>query len=166
MIPENKICPNCGINKPSSEFHIRKDKGYSYLKSYCKVCANTKNKQYDNCNCGKQKTKKSKSCQSCANINQQKYETLGDILHYRSKYGQSAAFNVIRGRARQSMKHITQCQVCGYSKHIEVCHIKPISKFDNNTLISEINDPTNLYILCPNCHWEFDHKLLNIDHSC
>jgi predicted HNH restriction endonuclease len=24
-------------------------------------------------------------------------------------------------------------------------------------MISEINKPENLIILCPNCHWEFDH---------
>jgi 5-methylcytosine-specific restriction endonuclease McrA len=160
MIPEYKICPNCKVKKKSSEYHIRKDKGYKYLKSYCKLCSNQKTKitQYNQCSCGKNKTKKSKLCQSCTNIKQQKYETLGDILHYRSKYGQSAAFNIIRGRARQTMKHITQCQVCGYDKHVEVCHIKPISKFDETTLISEINGPSNLYILCPNCHWEFDNK--------
>lgn len=162
MIPKYKVCPNCQIKKHSSEYHTRKDKGYSYLKSYCKSCANIKSKiiQYDQCACGKKKTKKSKCCQICSSINQQKYETLQDVLHYRSKYGQSAAYNIIRGRARQAMKHITSCQVCGYNKHVEVCHIKPISKFDHSSLISEINHPDNLYILCPNCHWEFDNNIL------
>jgi len=164
MIPKYKVCPGCSVKKKSSEYHKRTDKGYEYLKSYCKACAaiKTKNAQYDQCSCGKNKTKRSNCCQSCANLNQQKYETLEDILHYRSKYGQSAAFNVVRGRARNAMKHITECQVCGYSKHVEVCHIKPISDFDNTTLISEINHESNLYILCPNCHWEFDHGILTI----
>lgn len=159
MIPKYKICPNCQIKKKASEYHTRQDKGYKYLKSYCKVCSSQKTKdiQYDKCSCGNNKTKRSKLCQSCANINQQKYETLEDILHYRKQYGQSAAFNIIRNRARQIMKHITQCQCCGYDKHVEVCHIKPISKFNNDTLISIINNPSNLYVLCPNCHWEFDH---------
>ena len=162
MIPKTKICPNCKIKKKASEYHKRKDKGYEYLKSYCKACANERSKiiQYDQCSCGKQKTKRSEYCQSCANTNQQKYEKLEDILHYREKYGQSAVFNVIRNRARYVMKHITQCQICGYDKHVEVCHIKPISKFDNSTPISVINHPTNLYVLCPNCHWELDHNLL------
>jgi 5-methylcytosine-specific restriction endonuclease McrA len=164
MLPKYKVCPNCSTNKPASEFHTRKDKGYTYLKSYCKCCSSVKNKttQYDKCSCGKNKTKRSNACQSCTNISQQKYETLEDISHYRNKYGQSAAFNIVRGRARNAMKHITQCQSCGYSKHVEVCHIKPISEFANDTLISDINDITNLHILCPNCHWEFDNGLLNI----
>lgn len=49
------------------------------------------------------------------------------------------------------------CQCCLYDKHINVCHIKPISMFDMNTKISVINSNENLLILCPNCHWELDH---------
>jgi hypothetical protein len=44
------------------------------------------------------------------------------------------------------------CIVCEYDKHIEVCHKKPINSFDNNALISEINDINNLEALCPNHH--------------
>jgi predicted restriction endonuclease len=158
-IPEYKICPKCQENKHLSEYHLRKDKGYIYLKSYCKKCSNklTTNGQYNQCSCGKRKTKKSNRCQSCSNANQQKYETLEDILHYRSRYGQSAAFNIVRGRARSLLTH-SKCQKCGYDKHVEACHIKPISSFPNNTLIDTINAPDNLLALCPNCHWEFDHN--------
>jgi len=159
MIPKYKICPKCQENKHSSEYHLRKDKGYTYLKSYCKKCSNklTINAQYDMCKCGKKKTKKSKACQSCANINQQKYETLEDILHYRKRYGQSAAFNIVRGRARSLLKD-SKCQKCGYDKHVEACHIKPICSFSNDTSIDVINHPDNLMALCPNCHWEFDNQ--------
>lgn len=158
MIPKNKICPRCQENKSSKEYHIRKDKGYIYLKSYCKKCCNkqTIKGQYDQCSCGNKKTKKSKLCQYCSNINQQKYETLEDILHYRGKYGQSAAFNIVRGRARSCLTE-SKCQRCGYDKHVEACHIKPISSFPNDTLISVINHKDNLIALCPNCHWEFDN---------
>ena len=41
---------------------------------------------------------------------------------------------------------------------IEVCHIKPIRQFSEDTLLSVINDKTNLLLLCPNCHWEYDNK--------
>lgn len=44
------------------------------------------------------------------------------------------------------------------SKHIEVCHIRPIADYPPDTLLSVINDTSNLIGLCPNCHWEFDHK--------
>lgn len=55
------------------------------------------------------------------------------------------------------------CYSCGYDKHIEVCHIKPIASFDGDTPFRIINSVDNLVALCRNCHWEFDHKLLEID---
>lgn len=49
------------------------------------------------------------------------------------------------------------CTKCGYDKHYEICHIKPIHKFSEKSKISEINSLDNLIALCPNCHWELDH---------
>ena len=71
----------------------------------------------------------------------------------------------IRGRARYKLIHsdIPQiCHICSYDKHVEACHIKPVSKFPNETLVSEINALTNLAYLCPNCHWELDHNMLTL----
>lgn len=56
-----------------------------------------------------------------------------------------------------------KCSICGYSNHVEVAHIKPVSEFSNETLVSEINSPINLIGLCPNHHWEFDNGIVNID---
>jgi hypothetical protein len=65
----------------------------------------------------------------------------------------------IAGYARDLMKPKGKsCQNCGYSKHVEVCHKKAISTFPATALIKEINSLDNLILLCPNCHWEFDHK--------
>ena len=50
-----------------------------------------------------------------------------------------------------------KCKVCGYDKHVEVCHIKSVSSFDDNDLITDINSFDNLIGLCPNHHWEFDN---------
>ena len=55
------------------------------------------------------------------------------------------------------------CQNCGYSLHVEFCHIKPISSHPPDTLLGEINSSDNVLILCRNCHWEFDHNHLQID---
>lgn len=52
------------------------------------------------------------------------------------------------------------CEKCGYNKHVETCHIQDIGSFDTDTLIKEVNVPENLALLCPNCHWELDHKLV------
>lgn len=54
------------------------------------------------------------------------------------------------------------CSNCGYSKHIQLCHIKPIKDFSDDTLLKDVNSPDNIIQLCPNCHWEFDHGLLNL----
>jgi hypothetical protein len=55
-----------------------------------------------------------------------------------------------------------ECSQCGYSKHIEVCHKRPLASFPLETPISVVNSLDNLLGLCPNCHWEFDHGLLQL----
>ena len=56
----------------------------------------------------------------------------------------------------------TKGAICGYDKHYEIAHIKPVSDFEDDALITEINSIDNLIALCPNHHWEFDNGLLNI----
>ena len=55
---------------------------------------------------------------------------------------------------------LRQCRVCGYSKHVECCHVKPIRDFLLKTPVQVINDPSNLIGLCPTHHWEFDNGIL------
>jgi len=55
------------------------------------------------------------------------------------------------------------CQCCGYNKHIEICHIRPISSFPKETKLKVVNVRENILFLCPNCHWEFDHNLLSLN---
>jgi hypothetical protein len=55
-----------------------------------------------------------------------------------------------------------ECKVCGYSKHFEICHIRPIKDFPNTTKVVEINAISNLVALCPTHHWEFDEGLVSI----
>lgn len=63
----------------------------------------------------------------------------------------------IRGYARSKYKNKSTCIKCGYDKHVEVCHIKPIVNFSDSATVSEINDESNILLLCPNCHWEHDN---------
>jgi hypothetical protein len=55
------------------------------------------------------------------------------------------------------------CVVCGYDSTFDVCHIKAVSDFDDETIIGEINNVSNLIALCPNHHWELDHGVLDIN---
>jgi len=71
----------------------------------------------------------------------------------------------VRGFNRSWNKGLLKngCQVCGYSKHVELAHIKPISSFIETATLGEINSASNLLTLCRNHHWEFDHSLIKIE---
>ena len=66
----------------------------------------------------------------------------------------------IRAFARSWRKNLISlpCAKCGYSKHVELAHIKGVSTFDDNSLLSEVNSESNIIQLCPTCHWEFDNE--------
>lgn len=69
----------------------------------------------------------------------------------------------IRSLARTKYKkELTgPCENCGYTLHVECCHIKPLHSFEDSILVSEVNDKSNILILCRNCHWEFDNGYLS-----
>lgn len=85
--------------------------------------------------------------------------TLKEAIY--EKHHRSSAFALIRTRARALAKKLglVKCVKCGYDKHVEIAHIKPISSFSEEVLVSIINSKENLMPLCPNCHWEYDHNL-------
>lgn len=84
--------------------------------------------------------------------------TLQDAIY--EKHHRSSAYALVRSRARASVKHEpTVCEKCGYSKHVEVAHIRAIADYPLDTMLSVINERSNLMLLCPNCHWELDHGL-------
>lgn len=70
----------------------------------------------------------------------------------------------LRGLNRQWNKSLTTlpCQRCNYNLHVELCHIKSLSKSSLSETLGEINSPENNLVLCRNCHWEFDHQLLDL----
>lgn len=118
---------------------------------YCKHCNNELKR--DN------HTDRRKVCDNCKpSIYDNK--TIADVMYDVNK----DAYNLIRTRARLILEKASPkiCKVCGYSKHVEACHIKSISSFDKSTKILVVNDLTNLIYLCPNCHWEYDHDLLDL----
>ena len=96
------------------------------------------------------------SCQQAKSILNQTYEVATGRYNYQKN-------SKIRAKARSIFYKTNpdpKCAICGYDKHIEVCHIKAISSYNNDTLVSEINDIKNLIGLCPNHHWELDNGLL------
>ncbi len=120
-------------------------------------------KKYSKCNqCGIDLNYKKRRmlCEECKDTS--KDQTLAQVAY--DKHHKSSCWALVRSRARAVMKNKTQiCTKCGYDKHVEVAHIKPIQSFELYTLVSEVNDENNLILLCPNCHWEYDHGLFTLD---
>jgi hypothetical protein len=116
------------------------------LKNKCKVCSEFI-------------SSKRTYCDKCLNDALCKDMTLQEAIY--EKHHKSSAFALVRSRARSTEKYKNTkcCEKCGYSKHVQACHIKPISSFPKNTLISKINEEKNIIILCPNCHWELDNNI-------
>jgi len=112
--------------------------------------------------------KKSKFCKTCktndemfkTNAASRRVEIPSDLTLKEAMYKnsqRSSSHALIRTRARALChKLYSACKFCGYNKHIEIAHIKPISSFPDDTPLSIINSLSNLLPLCPNCHWEFD----------
>lgn len=78
----------------------------------------------------------------------------------------SYAHALVRHHCHMLFKNLTKsCLICGYDKHVELCHIKPISSFEEDATFELINSPSNVVGLCPNHHWELDNGLLSITSS-
>lgn len=99
---------------------------------------------------------------------QQHFEKTAKISDF--IYRNSNRYSYIRQHASKVIKEHNikrKCCNCEYSLITEICHIKAVSEFDKDALISEVNKIENLIILCPNCHKCFDkmpkekEKILN-----
>lgn len=106
--------------------------------------------------------KRKKCCEKCnPNVKNWSEITYGEAKNRRGYQVNSRIRELARIYYAQEHKE-TVCMNCGYSKHVEIHHIKSISSFSDDTPISTINSPENLIALCPNCHWEADNGLLDI----
>ena len=104
-------------------------------------------------------------CRGCKDLGRHLMRSTGGklltevtIKEYCPRKGANAYDN-IRANARTSVQDELKngCEECGWSHHVEVCHIKAISDYPDDTIVSAVNDRSNLKLLCPNCHWVFDH---------
>lgn len=99
-----------------------------------------------------------KFCEVCSTEIAFENQTKGS-LYSRRKDWQSAN-STLRKHARQVYAASGQpqvCKVCGYDKHFEVCHIKSVKDFSEDSKVMEINAISNLIALCRIHHWEHDN---------
>lgn len=176
----NCFCCEKQFNK--TPYEIKKSKsGNHFCSRSCAAKANNRGVQRNkavtrtckSCDAKYHNTKGHRSTAFCPTCYKQKGATWykdKTLQEYRSKLSvkdkhPSWANAHVRHFARSWNKDLKEqpCQCCGYSKHIEFCHIKPVSSFDLDAKLGEINSPDNIAILCRNCHWEFDHGELTIE---
>lgn len=140
---------------------------------YCSLkCANVdhvrrwRKKTQNFCKCGKKILPESSQCVNCAHSSKiaGKTTTIGVFRKKLSVKGKHPSWmhSHVRTLCRSWNKHLLKynCQKCNYFLHIELCHIRPISDFEDNFTLGEVNREDNILVLCRNCHWEFDHKHL------
>jgi len=127
--------------------------------------ARIKSEKYICPTCGKKKDYRAKLCHICNMkivYDKAMEKPISDYLkndnHPRFKH------NSVRVWAKKLMKYrkLKKKCICGYDKHVECCHKKPISEYSLDTPMKVVNSRENLIYLCPNCHWEFDNKLLEL----
>ena len=138
-------CSSCAAQYNNRVFPKRKKQLYfckacgaetGYRRNYCRGCDPTKPKDFSDV-------------------------TISEVRS-RARYQANAWIRKLARRAYFGSDKPKRCSRCGYSKHIEVCHVKSIQDFSDNTPMSEVNALDNLVALCPNCHWELDHGLLSL----
>ena len=129
----------------------------------CKTCGKTYERYRTPCgvwSC-------SKNCQDCQSLGNGRsigfmYKTKEQVYQeYNTKY---SARNAIASNAQVIYKNKVgsyKCHLCGYDKHVEICHINSVSDHEDSATMLQINHIKNLIALCPNCHWEFDNNMLD-----
>lgn len=90
--------------------------------------------------------------------------TKGEAFRKRSSW-QSARTGIQKHarKAYESSGEPLRCFCCGYDRHVDIAHVRPVADFPDDALVSAINDVSNLRALCPNHHWEFDHDVLSLE---
>lgn len=132
---------SCSATHNNSTFPKRK------LAVSCRVCAKPIRSPYTYC----------KSCFNDTLTENKTYAELAGKVRYQKN-------SAVRSHARK--KYLNSnfpkcCIICGYSKHIDICHLKDISSFPGEAKILEINDFKNLVAMCKNHHWEFDQGIMS-----
>jgi len=118
--------------------------------------------------CNGKKAPQSKICHNCKKNNYLKYCLSSKMSNYFNNGNARIKYIQIRKWAKMYLDYINRpkkCIICGYDnpKVLEVSHIKDISSFPEDSLMSEVNGSNNLEYMCPTHHAEFDKGFLDIE---
>lgn len=148
----NNSCSSSFLNRSENGRKTGRKKGVGKPCKFCgKEVRQRKNRFCDNCSGNLTKTVTGKYIRfdkaTKADIltnDTQRYRRIRNHAHYLAK--------------KQGI--LDQCQICGYSTHVECAHKKAIRDFPETATIAKINALSNLVGLCRNHHWEFDHGMI------
>jgi hypothetical protein len=118
--------------------------------------------------CGTEITYRKRLCDKCKGLiktNDGRWVSSNEITKKEVSTNDTQKYRRIRKAARSvanELGMLKKCLVCSYRRYVECCHIQPIADYSNDTLVSVINHPDNLCGLCPNHHWELDHRVLKV----
>ncbi|MCK5617299.1 HNH endonuclease [Candidatus Pacearchaeota archaeon] len=158
------VCKYCGSKFIRPLKNINRSKNH-FCSLRCAVTFNNINRpkksKTKKCKCGNTIFIRATYCKQCdPRFVDWSKRTLKDL----NKFGNYNKHRYLRDNSLREYRNkcnINSCLICGYDKHIDVSHIKAVSKFDVNTPISKINNINNMVPLCKNHHWEFDHGLID-----
>lgn len=152
------MCLQCGIITSNPKFCSKScaasynNRVYPKRHFTCRRCGLTK----------RPRTPRSTLCYDCGILYKERMARdweLGELRERYSLHHRASLHSYVRLRARNKMRNLGRntCEECGYNKHVEIAHVKPMSSYPDTARISEVNSLDNLRALCPNCHWEFDN---------
>jgi len=134
---------------------------YGSVDHSCQDCGVSLVHKSKNCAMGKSRAKYCDKCRAHRNSFLKRASpdlTKGELFSNRKNW-QSARSHIQQWARRIFLEAnpAPSCQQCGYTHHVEVAHIKGVSEFLDQDLVSSINSLDNLMGLCPNHHWEYDN---------
>ena len=153
-VKKKKFCNNSCAASYNNRRRIKKKND---KKGFCILC-NRVIRYKRNEQTGKYHTRK--FCTTCLNNKRISSYTKEELRTRNKSYRQWITRNA-RTIYTLSSKSLI-CAICGYSLHVDICHIVGVAKFADEVKISEINALDNLIALCPNHHREFDNEDISI----
>lgn len=98
-------------------------------------------------------------CRACTSLSRRGTALARTIADVKRENKSKRWSDHVRYFARELYK-FDKCDICGYSNHVEIAHLRAVASFPDSATIREVNSRDNVMGLCPNHHWEFDNGIL------
>jgi hypothetical protein len=157
---ETGLCEKCGKEIKYREVKYREKKDVKNLYVTRKFCDDCRSKV------SSEQSKERARCQygiekDCVSIHDKK--TKAEIKERFPGYARFRPFFTRHANlVYDSSGRKKECYICGYEKHVDVCHVKAVSDFPDTALVLEISALDNLVVLCKLHHKEFDERLIDL----